>query len=60
VAAGKAQLKSVLLPSSPWKNDVGSRQNGQFDAVHHNQGFVKITGSSNSWIPTFQHNAPAN
>ncbi|KAG2585989.1 casein kinase 1-like protein 4 isoform X2 [Panicum virgatum] len=56
---GKAQLTSVALPSSLWKNDGDSRQKGQFDAVHHNQGFVNITGSSNSWLPTFKHNAPA-
>ncbi|XP_039845789.1 casein kinase 1-like protein 4 isoform X3 [Panicum virgatum] len=56
---GKVQLMSVPLPSSLWKNDGDSRQKGQFDAVYHNQGFVNITSSSNSWLPTSQHNAPA-
>ncbi|CAL4959164.1 unnamed protein product [Urochloa decumbens] len=59
VVAGKAQLTSAPLPSSRWKNYGDSRQKGKFDAVHHNQGFVNITDSSNGWIPTFQHNAPA-
>ncbi|CAO2181506.1 unnamed protein product [Urochloa humidicola] len=59
VAHGKAQLTSVPHPSSQWKNDGDSRQKGQFDAVHHNRGFVNITGSSNGRIPTFQHNASA-
>jgi casein kinase 1, epsilon len=59
MAAGKAQLTtSVALPSSQWKNYSDSRHKGQFDAVHHNQGIVNITSSSNSWLPTFQHNAP--
>jgi hypothetical protein len=56
---GKVQMTSVPLPSSLWKDDGDSRQKGQFDAVHHTQGFVNITGSSNSWPPTFQRNAPA-
>jgi len=59
MAAGKAQLTtSVALPSSQWKNYSDSRSKGQFDAVHHNQGTVNITSSSNM-LPTFQHNAPA-
>ncbi|KAJ1281861.1 hypothetical protein BS78_03G006000 [Paspalum vaginatum] len=60
MAGGKAQLTtSVKLPSSLWKNDGDSRQNGQFDAAYRDQGFVNIIGSSNSRLPTFQHNAQA-
>lgn len=60
VAAGNAQLAtSVPLPTCLWKNDGDSRQKGQFDATHHNQGFVDTSGSSNNWLPTFQHNASA-
>ncbi|XP_062189035.1 casein kinase 1-like protein 3 isoform X2 [Phragmites australis] len=58
--AGKAQLTtSVALPSSWWRDNGSSRQIGQFDAFHHNQGFVSMTSSSSNWLPTFQHNAPA-
>ncbi|GJN06539.1 hypothetical protein PR202_ga24274 [Eleusine coracana subsp. coracana] len=60
MAAGKDQkITSIAPPSSHWRNDGSSRQIGQFDAFHHNQGFLNITGPSNNWPPTFQHNAPA-
>ncbi|KAK3163216.1 hypothetical protein QOZ80_1AG0000790 [Eleusine coracana subsp. coracana] len=60
MAAGKAQkITSIAPPSSHWRNDGSSRQIGQFDAFHRNQGFVNITGPSNNWPPTFQHNTPA-
>lgn len=56
VSAKKADpISSVALPGAQWRNDGTSRRIVQFDASHHNQGFVSNTGSSTACFRTSPH-----